>query len=89
VGGTGGTTPCPPPDGNTCQTASWYCPNYPYMPGQYVVAVCTVNTGGCMVDYGMLFRCVASCGEQIPGGSGYTNASHGSINGQCGIVAAE
>jgi hypothetical protein len=48
-----------------------------------------VNTGGCMVDYGMLFRCVANCKEQVPGGSDYTNASHWSINGQCGIVASE
>jgi hypothetical protein len=59
------------------------------MPGQYVIAACTTNTGGCMPDYGMLFRCEARCTEQVPGSAGYVDDSHWSIRGQCGIVASE
>jgi hypothetical protein len=48
-----------------------------------------VNTGGCMFDYAMVFKCVANCGEQVPGGQGYTNNSRWSIIAQCGIIALE
>jgi hypothetical protein len=38
-----------------------------YETGDYVLAECTVTTGGCLQDRTLLFRCVTDCNSQNPG----------------------
>jgi hypothetical protein len=82
-GGSGGSGTCTPPSGTTCTTAVDYCMGYPYMPMDYVMATCQVGTAGCLQGRRMLFRCVATCDTQVPGGVGFVDTSHWSVAGQC------
>jgi hypothetical protein len=82
-GGSAGSGTCTPPSGTTCMTAVDYCMGYPYMPMDYVMATCTVGTAGCISGRRMLFRCVATCDTQVPGGTGFVDTSHWTIAAQC------
>jgi hypothetical protein len=82
--GAGGGGTCTPPSGMTCMDASDFCQGYAYMPGDYVKAVCQVSTNGCCGTRPMLFRCVANCTQQVPGGPGFVDSSHWSSPTQCG-----
>jgi hypothetical protein len=81
--GAGGSGPCTPPSGTTCMTASDYCQGYAYMPMDHVLALCQVGTAGCIAGREMLFRCVATCDTQVPGGAGFVDTSHWTIAAQC------
>jgi hypothetical protein len=63
--GTGGG--CSGPTGTTCATANDYCAGFAYAVGAKVLAMCIVNTGGCIANKEMLFNCVADCGSTTPG----------------------
>ena len=82
-GGSGGSGPCTPPSGTTCMTAADFCQGYAYMPMDIVKATCTVGTAGCLAGMPFLFRCVANCGAQVPGGTGFVSETNWALAGRC------
>lgn len=80
---TGGTDPgtCDPPSGTTCDDASFYCATQTYANGDYVLARCTVGTGGCISGRIFLFECVGDCNSEAAG-TGVDQSTWG-IRSQC------
>jgi len=68
AGGSGGAGGCAAPSGTTCGAASSYCATIDYAVGDKVMAMCAVNTGGCISGRNWLFTCSAvGCGTHAPG----------------------